>query len=297
MRAHLDQKHRYEHVVRVARCAELLAGKHGLNTSKARLAGMLHDLARLYPANRLLAECELRQMTIDAFERQNPIVLHARLGAHIAEEAFSVHDAEVLSAIEKHTVGAAAMSPLDCVLYLADGLEPGRSFPEREHLWKLAQDDLGRAMLATIRSTMRYLETRGLTPAPQTAAAAAAFLRSIRGGYNIAELIDVVRDAALDKKGEDFTVIDVAGRTILADAFALVTGRSKVQTRAIADAIAEGVKASGGTVTRMEGYSEGTWILIDLGHVIAHVFTPDQRAFYNLERLWSALEARQAQGS
>ncbi len=106
-----------------------------------------------------------------------------------------------------------------------------------------------------------------------------------------------MRDAALDKKGEDFTTIDVSGRTILADTFALVTGRSKVQTRAIADAIVEKVEESGHTVTRMEGYSDGTWILIDLGHVIVHVFTADQRQFYNLERLWSALEARQAQES
>lgn len=106
-----------------------------------------------------------------------------------------------------------------------------------------------------------------------------------------------MRDAALDKKGEDFTVIDVAGRTILADTFALVTGRSKIQTRAIADAIAEGAKASGHGVARMEGYGEGSWILLDLGAVIAHVFTPDQRQFYNLERLWSALEARAAQES
>ncbi len=104
-----------------------------------------------------------------------------------------------------------------------------------------------------------------------------------------------MREAALDKKGEDFSAIDVSRRTILADTFALVTGRSKVQTRAIADAIAEKVQAAGFRVTRMEGYADGTWILIDLGHVIVHVFTPEQREFYNLERLWSELEKRAVQ--
>lgn len=106
-----------------------------------------------------------------------------------------------------------------------------------------------------------------------------------------------MRDAALDKKGEDFSAIDVSGRTILADTFALVTGRSKIQTRAIADEIVEKAKAAGFHVSRMEGYSDGTWILIDIGHVIVHVFTPEQREFYNLERLWSALEKRAAQDS
>lgn len=106
-----------------------------------------------------------------------------------------------------------------------------------------------------------------------------------------------MQEAVLDKKGEDFSAIDVSGRTILADTFALVTGRSKIQTRAIADAVAEKAAEAGFRVTRMEGYSDGNWILIDLGHVIVHVFTPEQREFYNLERLWSELEKRAAQDS
>ena len=106
-----------------------------------------------------------------------------------------------------------------------------------------------------------------------------------------------MREAALDKKGEEYVAIDVAGRTIIADTFALVTGRSKVQTRAIADAITEAVEAADRKVARTEGYADGSWILIDLGEVIVHVFTPEMRSFYNLERLWSEVEKRQAQGS
>jgi ribosome-associated protein len=106
-----------------------------------------------------------------------------------------------------------------------------------------------------------------------------------------------VRDAALDKKAEDFVEIDVAGRTIIADTFVVVTGRSKIQTRSIADAIVEQVKAGGRAVSRMEGYADGNWILIDLGAVVVHVFTPEQRQFYNLERLWSAGPQAQAQTS
>lgn len=113
----------------------------------------------------------------------------------------------------------------------------------------------------------------------------------------IADLIDVVRGAAEEKKGEEFVTIDVSDRTILADIFAVVTGRSKIQTRAIADSIVERVKEAGFPVSRVEGYSDGTWILIDLGNVIVHVFTPEQRQFYNIERLWHEVEKRQAQGS
>jgi ribosome-associated protein len=108
-----------------------------------------------------------------------------------------------------------------------------------------------------------------------------------RGGTRIRELIDTVRESALDKKGESFTALDVSGRTILADTFAIVSGRSKIQTRAIADAVVEAAEKDGYTVARVEGYADGTWILIDLGNLIVHVFTPEQRTFYNLERLWS----------
>jgi predicted HD superfamily hydrolase involved in NAD metabolism len=153
VREHIGQEHRYEHSVRVARCAEILARRHGADARKARLAGMLHDLARLYSPERLLAECTARGMTIDAAQREHPMLLHARLGAAIAHQEFGVEDREVLSAIEKHTTGAPEMSRLDCVVYLADSLEPDRKFSERGELWELALRDLAAATRETMRIT------------------------------------------------------------------------------------------------------------------------------------------------
>ena len=115
--------------------------------------------------------------------------------------------------------------------------------------------------------------------------------------YALPDILEIVRAAAQDKKAEDVTDIDVAGRTILADRFVIITGRSKIQTRSIADNIAERVKEAGLRVARVEGYADGNWILLDLGSVVVHVFTPEQRAFYNLERLWSPVPERQVQTS
>jgi len=175
MRAHLAQQHRFEHTVRVARLADTIAQAHGLDARAARTAGLLHDLARLYSADRLVGECAARDMPIDDFERANPIVLHARLGAELARELFGVEDPAVLSAIAKHTVAAADMGPLDCVVYLADGLEPGRDFPERAALAALAHRELSAAMRATLEASMRYVQKQGLSVAPQTAEAARRF--------------------------------------------------------------------------------------------------------------------------
>jgi predicted HD superfamily hydrolase involved in NAD metabolism len=175
VRAQLDQRHRYAHTLGVARTADRLASAHGEDARRARVAALLHDLARLYSTERLLRECAERGIPIDAFARANPIVLHAPLGAELARERFGIDDEAVLSAIRKHTLGDAVMSPLDQILYLADGLEPGRGFPERAELAALALRDLRAAMRGLLASTLVYLEARRLTVAPQTLAAARAF--------------------------------------------------------------------------------------------------------------------------
>ncbi len=175
VRSHIGQEHRYAHSVRVARCADVLAQIHGADTGKARTAGMLHDLARLYDAQRLLDECEARGMPIGAFERAHPMLLHARLGAALASEIFGVRDRDVLSAIEKHTTGAGEMSPLDCVVYLADSLEPARSFAERRELWDLAARDLHAATRDVLLLSIRHYAAKGKPLAPPTAAAARSF--------------------------------------------------------------------------------------------------------------------------
>ena len=172
MREELAQPYRFAHVVRVARMAEHLAQVHGADPLRARVAGMLHDLARLYPADRLLRECAERALPVDAFERANPIVLHARLGAELARERYGITDEAILSAIRKHTLADAVMNPLDAVLYLADGLEPGRDFPDRAELAALAFRDLEAGLRATLRSTLAHLERSGRSVAPQTLAAA-----------------------------------------------------------------------------------------------------------------------------
>jgi predicted HD superfamily hydrolase involved in NAD metabolism len=160
VREHLGQDHRYAHSVRVARCAEILAQRHRIDTRKARLAGMLHDLARLYAPERLLRECAQRGMPVTAVERAHPTLLHARLGAALAREDFGVRDPEVLSAIEKHTLGADEMSPLDCAVYLADSLEPHRKFPERAQLWDRALRDLYGATRETLRLAAKHHAAR-----------------------------------------------------------------------------------------------------------------------------------------
>jgi predicted HD superfamily hydrolase involved in NAD metabolism len=175
VREHLGQSARYAHSVRVARAADTLAQRHGIDSSKARLAGVLHDLARLYSNERLIAECKARGIPIEDYELAHPVLLHARLGAALAREQFGVEDPEVLSAIEKHTTAAGEMSPLDCAVYLADSLEPARRFPERQAVWQIALGDMHAAMREVLLLTFRHQERKGVSAAPPTLEAARTF--------------------------------------------------------------------------------------------------------------------------
>ncbi|NJK41587.1 MAG: ribosome silencing factor [Acaryochloridaceae cyanobacterium SU_2_1] len=93
--------------------------------------------------------------------------------------------------------------------------------------------------------------------------------------------------AAADRKGGELVVLDVAEMSYLADYFVIVSGFSRTQTRAIAESMLEVAQHDCDRLPRrQEGKAEGSWILLDYGDVIAHVFMPEQREFYDLEAFW-----------
>jgi ribosome-associated protein len=96
-----------------------------------------------------------------------------------------------------------------------------------------------------------------------------------------------IAEAGLGKKAENVTVLDVRGLTGYADYFVIMTAESEPQANAIADAVDERLEAMGATRLGVEGHSAGRWVLIDYGDVVAHVFNPEARMFYDLEGLWA----------
>ena len=101
-------------------------------------------------------------------------------------------------------------------------------------------------------------------------------------------LVDVVLDCVDETKAEDTTVIDLHGKTSIADTMIITSGRSTVHVNAIADRICRALKQAAATPPRIEGLAHGDWVLIDAGDVIVHVFRPEVRQFYNLEKMWGA---------
>ena len=89
-----------------------------------------------------------------------------------------------------------------------------------------------------------------------------------------------------DDKSEDIVVIELAGKTTIADFMVVATGRSQRHVGAMADHLIEKLKAEGLHSVPAEGMPKCDWVLLDAGDVIVHLFRPDVRAFYNLEKMW-----------
>jgi ribosome-associated protein len=100
------------------------------------------------------------------------------------------------------------------------------------------------------------------------------------------ELAHAIFDAAADKKASDILMLDLRPVALIADYFVLCNGQSARQVRGIADGILESLRELEERPLHVEGTPESGWVLLDFGSVIAHVFSPELRAYYALESLW-----------
>lgn len=101
-------------------------------------------------------------------------------------------------------------------------------------------------------------------------------------------LIDVVLDTLDDAKAEDVVCIDLKGKTSIGDQMVIASGRSQRHVGAVADHLVRKLKEVGFGRARVEGLPHCDWVLIDAGDIIVHIFKPEVRDFYNLEKMWSA---------
>ncbi len=100
------------------------------------------------------------------------------------------------------------------------------------------------------------------------------------------ELLDVIITSLEDDKAEDIVKIDLKGKSEMADFMVVASGRSTRQVAAIADHLVETLKQDHDRQSKVEGKDAGDWVLIDTGDIIVHVFRPEVREFYQLEKMW-----------
>jgi ribosome-associated protein len=101
-------------------------------------------------------------------------------------------------------------------------------------------------------------------------------------------ILETVLNSLDDAKAEDVVSIDLRGKTSIGDTMVIASGRSQRHVGAIADQLRDKLKSDGLGGLRVEGMPHCDWVLIDAGDVIVHIFRPEVRQFYNLEKMWSA---------
>ncbi len=152
---------RFEHTLGVMYTAESLAMRYGVDMTKAAVAGLLHDCAKCIPNAQKIKMCKKHDIEISEMEEKNPSLLHAKLGAYLAEEVYGVNDPEILSAIKWHTTGKPDMSMLDIIIYMADYIEPNRDkAPNLKQIRKLCFENIEEALYQVLEGTLRYLSDR-----------------------------------------------------------------------------------------------------------------------------------------
>lgn len=101
-------------------------------------------------------------------------------------------------------------------------------------------------------------------------------------------MIDVVLDSLADAKAENTVSIDIAGKSSISDHMVVTSGRSHRHVSAVADQLEKALRDNGFGKPRIEGLPHCDWVLVDAGDVVVHIFRPEVRAFYNIEKMWAA---------
>jgi nicotinate-nucleotide adenylyltransferase len=149
---------RYVHSLGTALEATELADKYGVDGIKARTAGLLHDCAR-FDLSRQLDYAE--KCGLKCYNGDIPDLLHAELGAEIAKAEYGIMDDEIIQSIRYHTAGCLGMSTLDRIIYLADKIEPSRSYDGIDQIRLAAYQDLDYAVAMAMKQSISYTLKKG----------------------------------------------------------------------------------------------------------------------------------------
>ena len=166
VKPHLTE-HRYVHTIGVTDTAVELAEKYGADSKRTELAAIFHDYAKFRPKD------EMRQIIIDqAFSADlleySSELWHAPVGAYLVREEIGINDEEILNAIKYHTSGRPEMTLMEKCVFIADYIEPGRSFPGVDEVREVVQKDLNKAIALSLRNTVQFLMKKNQPVYPAT---------------------------------------------------------------------------------------------------------------------------------
>ena len=272
---------RYEHSLNVSKYLLKLIDHHKLNIDKekAAITAILHDYAKFYTMEEyeeLIIEFNLDSYILSAPRK----ILHSLLGRYAVQKDLKITDEEILSAIEYHTTGKEEMTLLQELLFISDFCEEGRTGNIFDNARDVSLIDLKKCVFYILDYKMKYTLDRGLPLDPRTQIAYKYYKRF--KNLNSDKKIDNVLESINRNLVKDVVIYDMTSRHPLYDYVVVSTANSNRQMEACVSYLKEDF--------HVKGYEIGEgWTLIDLGDIIVHVFSNDDREKYGLDKLYSAL--------
>lgn len=150
-------KERFKHSIRVKETAIKLAEIYHVDLPKTRIAALFHDCAKFRDEKDLMRKADEFDLNLNEYMLENHELIHAPLGAKMAESLYGISDRDILNAIRYHTTGRKDMNMLEKVIYMADYIEPMRNFPGVENIRDAAFKDIDRALFMAFNKTIIFL--------------------------------------------------------------------------------------------------------------------------------------------
>ena len=149
---------RVKHILGVEEMSIQLAKKHYCDTQLAAQAGLMHDLAKFFPPQKLLKIAKENNLQLDNITQKHPHLIHADVSAIIAQSEFGINNSLILDAISNHTLGKPEMSKLSCIVFIADKLESNRGdTPKLNEMRKISYENLYKGLTMVCDHSLSYL--------------------------------------------------------------------------------------------------------------------------------------------
>lgn len=159
---------RYIHSLNVMEESVKLAMHYNADVEKAQIAGLLHDCAKNIGKDEEQKLIKKYNIVLDDIQQQSPALIHSILGVYVARDDYGIEDEEILNAIYWHTTGRAGMTILEKIIFVADYIEPGRTFDAARKAREYAYEDIDRSVLLCADSTIMFLVGKGKVIHPYT---------------------------------------------------------------------------------------------------------------------------------
>lgn len=159
--------HRYEHTIGVTDTAIELAKMYGADVKKTEIAAIFHDYAKFRPKDEMRQIVKEHGLSNELLDYSTEL-LHAPVGAILVKKEIGINDEEILNAIHYHTSGRPNMTIMEKCVFLADYIEPGRTFPGVEEVRELSREDLDKAIVQSLKNTVNFLMKKNQPVYPAT---------------------------------------------------------------------------------------------------------------------------------